>query len=228
MSFLLCLLLCINLQFIQFTLSKTCNIMDYGGKGDGKSNDTKPIIDAINDCGKERSTSDPSILLFPADHKFKTNPFSIDASKNELKSWTLSGSQIILGSNTSIINGITKADKWPSNVKAFIILNNLKSFMFTGSNKGAYKLNPDFINSSVIDGSGTDWYSKSSGPKLIVISDTTNITISGLTLLNSPRFHLDLSSKNNGMYISNMTIMAPSNSPNTDAMDISGNNAYIS
>ncbi len=47
----------------------------------------------------------------------------------------------------------------------------VEDFMFTGSNQGAYKLNPDFAQE--------DWYSKSSGPKLIVITDTTNIIVLG-------------------------------------------------
>ncbi len=33
------------------------------------------------------------------------------------------------------------------------ILPCVKDFMFTGSNQGAYTLNPDFVNSSAIDGS---------------------------------------------------------------------------
>merc|ERR1712228_587714 len=46
---------------------KTCNVTSYGAKGDGKTDNTKSIQSAINDCAKAASSdTDQSLVVLPA------------------------------------------------------------------------------------------------------------------------------------------------------------------
>ena len=55
-------------------------------------------------------------------------------------------------------------------------------------------------------------------PRLIVLSNCKNIRLENITLQNSPTFHF-VPSDCEDVLITNVTIKAPSNSPNTDAID---------
>ncbi len=80
----------------------------------------------------------------------------------------------------------------------------------------------------VIDGQGGPWWSAFNAnsnmphrPYLIHLSNTTRIHVHGLTLQNSPMFHLALSNDNE-VTVDSATILAPADAPNTDAIDPSG------
>ena len=104
----------------------------------------------------------------------------------------------------------------PNKVIAFINGKKLNNVSITG--KGT------------IDGSGQPWwpaaleakYAKKketqTRPHLILIERTKNILIQGITLKNSPKFHLVPKDSEN-VIIDNVTFLAPDESPNTDAID---------
>ena len=81
-----------------------------------------------------------------------------------------------------------------------------------------------------IDGSGGRWWvpaeearQKKSGytlprPNLIVLTGCKNVRLENLTLQNSPKFHF-VPTECEGVVVSNVTILAPPRSPNTDAID---------
>ena len=85
----------------------------------------------------------------------------------------------------------------------------------------------------VIDGSGARWWrnarpsSSSSGhtdynrPRLINFAGCQRVTVEGVTLQNSPIFHLTLNNCDN-VSVRNVTILAPADSPNTDGIDPAG------
>jgi polygalacturonase len=50
----------------------TCNVLDYGAKGDGHTLDTKAIQDAIADCDS---------VLLPAKHTFLSAPFNLTSDQ---------------------------------------------------------------------------------------------------------------------------------------------------
>lgn len=50
----------------------TCNVMDYGAKGDGVTKDTIPIRKALLDCGQNPA----SVIYFPAG-KYLSGPFNL-------------------------------------------------------------------------------------------------------------------------------------------------------
>ena len=61
---------------------------------------------------------------------------------------------------------------------------------------------------------------------MVSIADCTRLYVHGVTLSNSPRYHL-VPSNCNDVTIEGITIKAPANAPNTDGMDISGANYLI-
>jgi polygalacturonase len=81
-----------------------------------------------------------------------------------------------------------------------------------------------------IDGSGAKWWipaeaarRKKSGytlprPNLIVLTRVKHLEVTGITLQNSPKFHL-VPTECEGVVISNVTVLAPEHAANTDAID---------
>lgn len=108
---------------------------------------------------------------------------------------------------------------------------------------------PDFISgarlhdvaitgSGMIDGQGIPWwpYARQRGarrPRMIALSSCNRILIEGVTLTNSPMFHIAISGKSANVTVRGVTIRAnPSSDPihpghNTDACDVSGTNILI-
>lgn len=75
-----------------------------------------------------------------------------------------------------------------------------------------------------IDGNGAAWWAAFQAnsalvrPRLIGISNCQNLTVTGLTLTNSPSFHL-VPSQCQNVVITKVKIQAPATSPNTDGID---------
>ena len=75
-----------------------------------------------------------------------------------------------------------------------------------------------------IDGSGAPWWAafnannSISRPRLIYLSNVTNLTIDSLTIQNSPSFHIVPNTCNN-VVIDHVTINTSKNAPNTDGID---------
>lgn len=81
------------------------------------------------------------------------------------------------------------------------------------------------VGKGVIDGNGKIWWEKfiQSGktlqrPRLIYIKKSKNLHFEGITLRNSPTFHLVPQDCDN-VVITKVTFIAPDESPNTDAID---------
>ena len=223
----LCIIIIISLKLTSVSSLHECNILDFGAKGDGKSNDTNAILQAITHCNTY--TDSPVQLLFPSNYIFKTWPFQINgANIPSNQGFNIKGSSIKIGSSTTIFNGINNTNDWPSQslYPSLIHLEKLKNgFSMIGSNPGHPNIGPNPQFDSIIDGMGEPWWilrkktPSEFAPKLIEIHDCNDIIVAGLTLQNSPMFHLPTSSNTN-VLITNMTIVAPSDSPNTDAIDV--------
>lgn len=83
--------------------------------------------------------------------------------------------------------------------------------------------NVSITGKGVIDGGGAPWWAayQASGiarPRLIYISRCVNLTVDGVTLSNSPSFHL-VPNQCQNVVINNVKIYSPSTSPNTDGID---------
>jgi polygalacturonase len=136
----------------------------------------------------------------------------------------LSGA-LTLKSNVNLeINGqleMLAMKNWTSDTTDFITGKNLTNVEISGT--------------GTINGQGAAWWaadgSSSSRPKEVVISDSSDIEITGITLTNSPMEHIQIQNTCNQVTINNVTIATDvgeaSTSYNTDGMDISGQHEII-
>lgn len=190
---------------------KVFDVRQFGAKGDGKTIDTDSIQDAINQC----AAAGGGIVKFPAG-TYISKPISL-RSKITLhldegaKLKATDDPQDFLKPGKTFETAAANSDYAP-----FIGGKKLTDIAITG--KG------------IIDGSGVRWWipaeearAKKSGytmprPRLILLENCTNIKILGVTLVNSPSFHL-VPKRCQNVLIDGVTIRAPSVTPNTDAID---------
>ncbi len=92
--------------------------------------------------------------------------------------------------------------------------------------------------SGAIDGQGSPWwpFAKQSGakrPRMIAFSSCERVLIEGITLSNSPMFHIAISGKTSDVTVRGLTIRAPAStdpvnpSHNTDACDVTAKRILI-
>jgi polygalacturonase len=93
--------------------------------------------------------------------------------------------------------------------------------------------NVSITGKGTINGSGAPWWAAYnadntiSRPRLIYLTSVTNFTVDGITLLNSPSFHL-VPNQCVNVFINNVKITASPTSPNTDGIDPSScKNVFI-
>ncbi|KAJ0769982.1 putative endo-polygalacturonase [Helianthus annuus] len=96
----------------------------------------------------------------------------------------------------------------PNNSDTWIKFEHVENLVITGTGN--------------FNGQGLDWWN-SCGGKALAFNDCRGLLLDRVTSLNSPRNHISISACN-GATISNVNIMAPNSSPNTDGIDISNIN----
>ena len=195
---------------ISLTTAKTFDVRQSGATGDGKTLDTTAIQKALDDCEK----SGGGIVELPAG--------------------TYLSRPLFLRSQTTLqldAGAVLQARDEPADFLdakgatiAFLNGKQLSHVAITGS--------------GIIDGAGARWWApvraaKKTGaketvhrPRMIMLSNCKNVRIEGVTLQNSPSFHLVPADCQN-VIISGVTIHAPADSPNTDAMDPSCKNLLV-
>jgi polygalacturonase len=185
--------------------ARIINIRDYGAMGDGKALDTGAIQRAIDEVGgrAERGT-----VVFPAGTYlskpiFLRSHLTLELEKGAMQKATDEPADY-------------EDPKEEKGVMAFINGRNLTNIFIDG--KGT------------IDGSGERWWppvkeAKKNGqpeprrrPRMIVLTKCKEIGIQGVTLQNSPSFHL-VPTDCEDVVINRITVRAPADSPNTDAID---------
>lgn len=163
---------------------------------DGKTLLTAEIQKEIDNCAKAGG----GVIEFPAG-RYLSGPLFLASNLTLLLD---SGAVIIADDNRE--SYLVKGKK-----VNFINGNNLKGLVIKG--KGT------------IDGNGKSWWEafiasgkKLDRPRLIYITKSTELLFEDVTLMNSPSFHLVPQDCENVM-IRNLKIIAPDESPNTDAID---------
>lgn len=164
--------------------------------GDGKTDQTSEIQKAIDSC----SNAGGGTLIFP--------------------SGTYLFGPIFLKSNVTISLDTCAVLLANSNEEVYQTQNGLLNII-NGENLSDISI----IGKGIIDGNGKVWWEKfiQSGekmkrPRLIYIKKSRNLHFEGITLQNSPTFHLVPQDCEN-VVISNVKFFAPDESPNTDAID---------
>eukprot|EP01084_Bolivina_argentea_P191456 328863_1 len=189
--------------------SKVCNVIKYGAKGDGKTNDTLSILAAIKDCYSNNITGQ---LLFPTGYTFLSSALSIQYGIN--CSFKIEQGATLLATNNKAL--------WPGTL-AFINIQKLVSFVFEGS--------------GTIDGNGFIWWKNASQfrPKLMNAKEINGLIIRNLFFTNCANHCLELGANYAEIYnisimnppSNNNTLNATHTSHNTDGIDVHGTPFYV-
>jgi polygalacturonase len=191
---------------------KVFKVRDEGATGDGHTLDTEAIQKALDKCGHTGG----GIVEIPAG-TYVTKPLFLRGDNTTLQ---LDEGAVLQARDTPedfAIPGRASPTTSPyAPLSAFVNADHLHHIAITGPGR--------------IDGAGAWWWpavetAKAAGqpeprrrPRLVVLTACTDVRVEGVTLTNSPSFHLVPTDCEN-VTIKNITIRAPSTSPNTDAID---------
>ena len=188
----------------------TFNITNYAAVGDGVTTNTTAIQSAINAA----SAAGGGTVVIPAGI-FLSGPIQLN-------------SRINLHLEAGALLRMLPLGKYPGgtvNPETFISGDKLQDVAITG--EGA------------IDGQGAAWWpfaKNSKGakrPKMISPSNCERLLIEGITLSNSPMFHIAIGGKCSDVTVRRVTVRAPASddpvlpSHNTDACNVKGRNILI-
>ncbi|XP_010551910.1 PREDICTED: polygalacturonase At1g48100 isoform X2 [Tarenaya hassleriana] len=207
--------------------SKTFNVLDYGAKGDGITDDTKAFEAAWEAACKVAA----STLVAPTGSTFLVGPISFlgtDCAENI--AFQLDGKII----------APTSASAWGSDLLQWIEFKTLKGIAVRG--KGT------------IDGQGSVWWNDSPNydptdesesrigysndtdqlsqkmprtrPTALRFYGSNGVTITGITIQNSPQTHLKFDDCS-GVQVSGFTASSPGDSPNTDGIHLQNSHDVV-
>ncbi len=211
-----CLLLLLSVVFSAASLyaATSCDPRAFGAKGDGTTKDTAAVQKAIDVCAEKGGTvhlSAGTYLIAPI--LLKSNV------------------TLQLDKGATLLGSADHADYKP---KTLFRVPDLQPLI--GAENAT---NIAIVGEGTIDGNGETWWKearsvKDAGvlgnhprPKLIVLDRSKNIRIEGVTIQNSPMWQV-VPYYCDGVIIRNVRILAPHNSPNSDAIDpFSSSNVLI-
>ena len=182
------------------------SIAPQGAIGDGKTLNTAAIQKTIDAA----AAAGGGVVWIP-EGKFLTGPFTL-----------ASGINLHLARGAAILIS--------DDLKNYPVVRNRYVDSITATD--AHDL--EISGEGTIDGQGEAWWtafransSMTHRPYLIKFSNCTRLRIQGVTLRNSPMFHL-VPQNCTDVTIQGITIQSPANAPNTDGIDPSGWNYLIS
>lgn len=190
----------------------TFKVEAYGAVGDGKTPSTHALQKAIDACS---AAGGGTVLLTKG--RFLTGPLKLASNLNLRLD---DGATLLISDNTADY----KLKK--GGFENCIVADQCHDIAITGS--------------GTIDGQGEFWwkhYVKSKAapaeeptpahrPYMVVLNECKRVRVEGVTLTNSPSFHL-VPALCQDVVIENVHFLAPAKAPNTDALDPSGRNFLI-
>ncbi|GAU48423.1 hypothetical protein TSUD_405530 [Trifolium subterraneum] len=182
-------------------IPNTFDIVKYGAKGDGHTDDSNAFLKAWEAACS--STKGTPILIVPAGKIFMTQPVTFHGP---CKSETIN--VMIRGTITAPQN----REHWKSDSNdhdSWITFNHISGLVVNGG--------------GTLNGQGASWWDKkdaSNRPTALRFLGCDNVKHGPLTHFNSPRNHISVTGCD-GVLISNVNLIAPETSPNTDGVDIS-------
>jgi len=198
----------------QASEAKVFDVRKFGAKGDGKTLDAAAIQKALDDCGKAGG----GVVRLPAG-TYLSQPLQI-RSKTTL----------LLEEGAMLKATDDPKDYLPADVLWADILAGKSKGPFTHFLSGKKLTDVSITGKGTIDGSGARWWEpaeearrKVSGftlprPDLVRLAGCKNVKVTGVTLQNSPKFHL-VPEDCDDVLIEGVTILAPDGAANTDAID---------
>ncbi|XP_027337590.1 probable polygalacturonase At3g15720 [Abrus precatorius] len=192
--------LCARVSLVD--VSAISNVVTYGAKGDGQTDDSQAFLKAWQEvCGANQGAA---TLLIPKAQTFLLQPVSF---QGPCKPATIN---IELQGTITAPKGVN-AWRWSDikDRKTWVQFLGISGLVINGGGK--------------VDGQGAAWWSisrrASDRPTAIRFLNCQNLRLSSLTHINSPRNHISINTCN-GVSISDINIVAPNDSPNTDGIDI--------
>lgn len=191
--------------------ARVFDVRQFGAKGDGEAFDTEAIQKALDQCGKAGG----GVVRF-ARGTYLSQPITLRARTTI----ELDGGAKLQATGNQVDFMKTPGD-WLSATSGsdfvpFISGKDLTDVRITGA--------------GTIDGNGRVWWPaaeearrQKSGytlprPNLIILTRCRNVTITGVTIQNAPKFHL-VPTDCEDVLIEGVTFKAPADAPNTDAID---------
>ena len=208
---------------------RTFTITDFGAVGDGAAMNTEAFRAAIEACAKAGGGR----VIVPAG-TFRTGPIEL-ASRTAL---VLEKGAVIQASDRFADFGLP--DPLPAVQSEIDPLRKQLRPLISGTKLEDVAI----LGEGIIDGAGAVWWARSDKvaeravapakpgdpappaekplyvprPHLVVFRDCTRVHVQGVTLRNSPMFHL-VPARCRELLIEDLTIFAPDDAPNTDGID---------
>jgi polygalacturonase len=177
-----------------------------------------------------------NITTYGASTSSSNNATAIQDAINAASSAS-NGGTVIIGSGTYLSGALTLKSNVNLEINGTLEMLSMSNWSgdTTDFITGKSVTNVEISGTGTINGQGAAWWaadgSSSSRPKEVVIADSSDIEITGITLTDSPMEHLQIQNTCNQVTINNVTVATDvgeaSTSYNTDGMDISGQHEII-
>ncbi|KOM58499.1 hypothetical protein LR48_Vigan11g153300 [Vigna angularis] len=176
------------------------NVVNYGARGDGKSDDSHAFLSAWKDTCRTAGTP---ILVIPKNGVFKVKNINLSGPCKAKSIHIQLQGKIVAPQRNEWAKGLQVDDK-----SSLILISQVNSLRILGSGQ--------------INGFGSSWWNCPScqRPKVIGFEQCNDLRVSYLSIIDSPRAHVTVDGCNNAVF-SHINIHAPGDSPNTDGFDIS-------
>ncbi|KAJ0985862.1 hypothetical protein J5N97_004218 [Dioscorea zingiberensis] len=175
-------------------VSSLFNVLDFGAKGDGMTDDTKAFQAAwAASCKVEAST-----MVVPSGSVFLVGPISFSGPYCQ--------PNIIFQLDGKII-APTSPKAWGSGLLQWLEFTKLRGITIRGN--------------GTIEGQGSVWWTNTQfeDDPALRFYGSTNVTVTGITIQNSPQCHLKFDNCES-VLVYNMTVSSPGNSLNTDGIHL--------
>lgn len=204
---LLLSIICVSGPAVRLYASPTCDVRGFGAKGNGQSKDTQAIQAAIDACERQGGG-----VVRLRSGTYLTAPIEL---KSNITLQIDKGATLLGSSDHQDYKPRTEfrlPDLQP-------LVNAINATHVTIDGEGT------------IDGAGESWWQEARSirdhgvlgnghprPKLIIFDHCTHVILEGVTVQNSPMWHI-VPYYSDDVTIRNIKVLAPPDSPNTDAVD---------
>ncbi|KAI3775019.1 hypothetical protein L1987_49587 [Smallanthus sonchifolius] len=183
------------------------DVLRYGAKGNGKTDDSQAFIKAWQAAC--RSTPNArSILNIPGKRTYLLKPVAFNGPCKP--------SKIFVQVSGNIVGSPKKIDWMSNHSDSWLLFSAVNGLTVSGNGR--------------IDGLGPMWWKNPCiatpppgvtchAPVALQFKRCNGLRLNGLTHVNSPRVHITMTACN-GVIVSNLHIIAPETSPNTDGINI--------
>eukprot|EP01084_Bolivina_argentea_P281546 481739_1 len=234
--YIIAISLSFGMELSAIKYGKTCNVTDYGAKGDNKTYNTKFIQSAINDCtAYSNKTNSMSLVVLPSLSQQPTIYLSGAIFLDSNIAFYIEQNAVLLGIPFNTSNDVNNVNYPEIYTRVGGIMQYLHSSLLNGGiclkmrNNSNVNTTGDQcetwkkLHDVIIYGYGTincngnsGWYNQTDRPLGVNLMWIENLNIFNVTITNSPSWTLRPLFCNN-IFIENITINCTG--PNTDGFD---------